>query len=427
MHIRRIYKHFQQFLIVVVVIDPQIAGVSGDMLLCSFVDLGADKNKIIGGIKQSEFFLSDSSIKKIDFQKTQKHGIQSTQLILETCDSVRERKGLEIKKAISDSILAIGLSEKAKIFAESCIDTLISSESIVHGITEDSVHFHEASCIDTLVDIVGITIALEDLLLFDEKIICLPISVGGGSIVFSHGTMSNPASAILEILKNSNLMIKGTNSKEELTTPTGACVLVNLADTSMEYYPPMKIESIGYGAGQKDFQTFSNVLKIVQGSENNFEIDSVKILETNVDDVSGEILGNLIEKIMKNGARDVSIYNGITKKGRPTHLVSIICDTENVDSIADTLISETGTLGVRISESNRITVPRSIHSVSLVFNNQSFQINYKKSLFKGKINFKIEFDDLKNVSDAIDKSIKETESLLRTEIEKLEETNDKTQ
>ena len=135
----------------------------------------------------------------------------------------------------------------------------------------------------------------------------------------------------------------------------------------------------------------------------------------------------LLRKLWKNGARDVSIYNGITKKGRPTHLVSIICDTENVDSIVDTLVSETGTLGIRISDSNRITVPRSIHSVSLVFDNQSFEINYKKSLFKGKINFKIEFDDLKNVSDAIDKSIKETESLLRKEIEKLEETNDKTQ
>ena len=409
----------------VVIIDPQIAGISGDMLLCSFVDLGADTNKIIDGVKQSEFFLSNSSIKKIDFQKIQKHGIQSTQLILETSNDVYERKGLEMKKAIVDSVQAIGLSEEAKIFAESCIDTLISSESKVHGIPENSVHFHEASSIDTLVDIVGITIALEDLQLFDEKFICLPISVGGGSVVFSHGIMSNPASAILEILKNSNLMIKGNDANEELTTPTGASVLVNLVDISMDYYPSMKIESIGYGAGQKEFQTFSNVLKIVRGSENNFEIDSVKILETNVDDVSGEILGNMIEKIMEKGAKDVSIYNGITKKGRPTHLVSVICNTKNIDEIIDTLILETGTLGVRISESNRIIVPRSIHNVSLTLNNQSFQISYKKSFFKGKTSFKIEFDNLKSVSNAIDKSIKETELLLRKEIEKLEATNDK--
>jgi len=405
----------------VVVIDPQIAGISGDMLLCSLVDLGADKNKIIDGVKQSEKFFSNSTIKKIDFQKIQKHGIQAIQLILQVEEDVHERKGSEIKKAITDSVQAIGLSEKAKIFSESCIDTLISSESKIHGISEDSVHFHEVSSIDTLVDIVGVSIALEDLGLFDEKILCLPISVGGGSVSFSHGTMSNPASAILEIFKNSNFIIKGNSVNEELTTPTGACILVNLANNAVKYYPSMKIDSIGYGAGQKDFETFSNVLKIVRGSENNFEIDSVKILETNVDDVSGEILGNLIEKIMEKGAKDVSIYHGITKKGRPTNLVSVICSDENVEEIVDTLILETGTLGIRISESNRFIVPRTIHTVSLTLNGTSFQVNYKKSSFKGKTDFKIEFDDLKNVSNTINKSIKETESLLRKEIEKLED------
>ena len=405
----------------VLVIDPQIAGISGDMLLCSLVDLGADKNKIINGIKQSENFFPNSSIKQIDFEKISKHGIESVQLILEIDEDVHERKGSEIKKAISNSIQSIGLSEKAKTFSDSCIDTLISSESTIHGIPKDSVLFHEASSIDTLVDIVGITIALEDLGLFDEKILCLPISVGGGNVTFSHGTMSNPASAILEIFKNSNLTIKGNAANEELTTPTGACILANLTNNAVEYYPSMKIDSIGYGAGQKDFETFSNVLKIVRGPENNFDIDSVKILETNVDDVSGEILGNLIEKIMEKGAKDVSIYHGITKKGRPTNLVSVICNDEKVEEIVDTLILETGTLGIRISESNRFIVPRTIHSVSLTLNDMSFQVNYKKSSFKGKTDFKIEFDDLKNVSNTIDKSIKETESLLRKEIEKLED------
>ena len=405
----------------VLVIDPQIAGISGDMLLCSLVDLGANKNKIINGVKQSEKFFSNSSIKKIDFQKIQKHGIQAIQLILEVEEDVAERKGSEIKKAITDSVQDIGLSEKAKIFSESCIDTLISSESKIHGIPEDSVHLHEVSSIDTFVDIVGITIALEDLELFDEKILCLPISVGGGNVTFSHGTMSNPASAILEIFKNSNLIIKGNSANEELTTPTGACILLNLTNNSVEYYPSMKIVSIGYGAGKKDFETFSNVLKIVRGSGNNFDIDSVKILETNVDDVSGEILGNLIEKIMEKGAKDVSIYHGITKKGRPTNLVSVICSDENVEKIVDTLVLETGTLGIRISESNRFIVPRTIHTISITLNGKSFQINYKKSFFKGKTDFKIEFDDLKNVSNTIDKSIKETESLLRKEIEKLED------
>ena len=404
----------------VIVIDPLIAGISGDMLLCSLVDLGADKNKIISGIKKSEKFLTNSTIKKIDFQKIQKKGVQSTQLILEIDEDVHERKGSEIKKAIIDSVNILELSKKGKIFADSCIDTLISSESKIHGVPEESVHFHEASSIDTLVDIIGITIALDDLKFFDEKILCMPISVGGGTVTFSHGTMSNPASAILEIFKNSNLKIKGNDSNEELTTPTGACILASLTNNAIDFYPSMKIESIGYGAGQKEFDSFSNVLKIVRGSENNFEIDSVKILETNVDDVSGEILGNLIEKIMEKGAKDVSIYHGITKKGRPTNLVSVICNDDNMDEIVDTLVLETGTLGVRISESNRFIVPRSSHEISLMINYKSFQVHYKKSSFKGKNDFKIEFDDLKNISNSINKSVKETDSLLRREIEKLE-------
>jgi len=405
----------------VIVIDPQIAGISGDMLLSSLVNLGADKNKIIEGIIKSQKFLSDSTIKKMDFQKIQKQGIESTELILEIDENVSKRKGIEIKKAISDSVNELNLTTKAKTFTELCISTLISSESKIHGISEDSVHFHEASSIDTLVDIVGTAIALDDLRLFEEKIVCLPVSVGGGTVSFSHGTMSNPASAVLQIFKNSNLNIQGNNSKEELATPTGACILVNLTNSPVEYYPSMNITSIGYGAGQKDFEGFSNVLKIIQGDENNFEMDSVKILETNIDDVSGEILGHLIEKIMDQGAKDVSIYPGITKKGRPTNLVCVICDDVKVDAIIDTLILETGTLGIRISNSNRFIVTRSNHNFSLTFDGKSFEVNYKKSSHKGKTHFKIEFDDLKNMSNALDRPIVDIESFLRKEIEKIED------
>ena len=405
----------------VIVIDPQIAGISGDMLLSSLVNLGADKNKIIEGIIKSQKFLSGSTIKKMDFQKIEKQGIESTELILEIDENVSKRKGIEIKKAISESVNELNLTTKAKVFAELCISTLISSESKIHGISEDSVHFHEASSIDTLVDIVGTTIALDDLRLFEEKIVCLPVSVGGGTVSFSHGTMSNPASAVLQIFKNSNLNIQGNNSKEELTTPTGACILVNLTNNPVEYYPSMNIRSIGYGAGQKDFENFSNVLKIIQGDENNSEMDSVKILETNIDDVSGEILGHLIEKIMDQGAKDVSIYPGITKKGRPTNLVCVICDDVKVDTIIDTLVLETGTLGIRISNSNRFIVPRSNHNFSLTFDGKSFEVNYKKSSHKGKTHFKIEFDDLKNMSNALDRPIADIESFLRKEIEKIED------
>ena len=401
----------------VVIIDPQIAGISGDMLLCSLVDLGANKAKILDGIKLSEKFLSNSIIKQIDFKKMEKHGIEATTLFLEIDENVHERKGVEIKKAIMDSAKEINLSSRAKVFAESCIDTLISSESKIHGIPLDSVHFHEASSIDTLIDIIGTAIALDDLGMFDEEIICMPIAVGGGSMTFSHGTMSNPASAILEILKNSKLFIYGSQVKDELTTPTGASLLVNLSKTSSDYYPSMQVTSVGYGAGKKDFDAFSNVLKIVKGTQkNNFQSDSVKILETNVDDVSGEIMGNLIEKIMNKGAKDVSIYHGITKKGRPTNLISVICDDVFMHEIMDILVLETGTLGIRVTSSNRFIVPRTAHDVKLILDGKEFVVKYKVSSFKGKNDFKIEFDDLKLIANALNKSIKEIELLIRKEI-----------
>ncbi len=119
---------------------------------------------------------------------------------------------------------------------------------------------------------------------------------------------------------------------------------------------------------------------------------------------------------MNDGAKDASIYHGITKKGRPTNLVSIICDNDTFEKITETLITETGTLGIRVSYSNRIIVPRTIHKIKFTIENKTFDVNYKISSFKGRSTFKIEFDDLKKIANHLHKSIKETESLIRKEI-----------
>ena len=408
----------------VLIIDPQIAGVSGDMLLCSLVDLGADKTKIINGIKSCSKFLAGSTIQTIDFKKNDKNGINSVELILKIDEDIHERKGSDIKQAIISSVNDLHLSDKAKLFAQSCIDSLINSESKIHGTPAESVHFHEASSIDTLVDIVGTAISLEDLGLFEEEIVCMPIAVGSGSVEFSHGTMSNPASAVLEILKNSGLCIRGSSIKDELTTPTGACMLKNLTAVSMDYYPHMEIKSTGYGSGKKNFESVANVLKIVHGNAKKTpDLESVKILETNVDDVSGEILGNLVEKIMSKGAKDVSIYPGITKKNRPTNLVYVVCSEDSLEGIVDTLVSETGTLGIRVGNSERFVLPRTIHSIALNIGGKAFDVRYKISSHKGKTHLKVEFDDLQKISNSLNKSLKEAEYLVMREIGKNDDKN----
>lgn len=402
----------------VVVIDPQIAGISGDMLLSSLVNLGADKSKIIEGVKIAEKFLENSEIKKIDFETVKKIGTEATILVLEVEEKIHERKGIEIKNCIQNSLEMLNLSEKAKNFAISSIDTLLVAESVIHGYPIESVHFHEASSIDTVVDIIGSAIALDDLKFFDDQIVTAPVAVGSGTISFSHGTTSNPASAILEIFKNSNITISGGNVKDELTTPTGASLLVSLTNECSEFYPALKIKSIGYGSGKKDFEGFSNVLKIVQGEKaDNLIRDSVKVLETNIDDVSGELLGNLIEKIMSNGAKDVTISSAISKKGRPTNLVSVICDSNSVEALVDLLIQETGTLGVRIRTSERFIVPRSVKSIPVNIEGQNFTVHYKTANNNLK-NFKLEFEDVKQISNSLNKSFRETGELIKSQVRK---------
>jgi len=403
----------------VFVIDAQVAGVSGDMLLCSLVNIGANRSKIIDGIRNAGSLCKDVKIKKIDFVEVKKKSLQAIELLLEMDDDAHERKGIEVKEIIKKSVKILKISESAKTFAIKSIETLIRAESKNHGEPEDSVHFHEAASFDTIVDLLGTAIALDDLGCFDDDIIVTPVAIGGGTVTFSHGTSSNPAYAILEIFRESGIITVGGNVKEELTTPTGASMLVNLVKECSEFYPPMKIQSIGYGAGQKDFEGFSNVLKIVRGiASTKLQLDTVKILETNVDDVSGEVLGNMIEKIMAQGAKDVTISSAITKKGRPTNLVSVICDSDTMNSIMDLLVTETGTLGVRIRTSERYIVPRAVKTVSVNIQGQSFDVRYKTRDLNNGSHFKIESDDIREISSALSISFKDTEELLNQEVRK---------
>ena len=172
------------------------------------------------------------------------------------------------------------------------------------------------------------------------------------------------------------------------------------------------------GLGKKNFDGFSNVLKIVIGEKSTeFQHDIVKVLETNVDDVSGEILGNMIEKIMDAGAKDVTISSAITKKGRPTNLVSVICDSTSMNQIIELLVSETGTLEYRVRTSERFTVPRSIEKIPVIIQGSTFDVNCKISYDGASIkNFKIESDDIKLISNSISQSFKKTEELIRIAI-----------
>lgn len=405
----------------VLIIDPQIAGISGDMLLSALVNLGANKEKILSGVLKSEKYFKDSKILTIKFEDKPKNGIMATHLILNLEENIHERKGIELLEGIKKICEENTLSSQAKEFAIKTIQNLIYAESKIHNQPFSSVHFHEAASLDTVIDILGVAIALDDLNLFQEKIMALPICVGSGSVTFSHGTISNPAAAILEILKETDLYVIGNDANSELATPTGVSILVSLGALPIRSYPLIKIESIGYGAGQKEFNKFSNVLKIVKGTEPNTK-SSLTMLQTNVDDVSGEVLGNLVEKLTALGANDVSIIQAIGKKNRPMNIISIMCDSSKSDLFSNILIKETGTLGVRICPIERLVVNREHAEFNFQIQGKNFLIRYKIASHNNHQWVKLEFDDLKKVSEDLGIPIKEIDSIIKS---RLREKNEK--
>ena len=160
------------------------------------------------------------------------------------------------------------------------------------------------------------------------------------------------------------------------------------------------------------------MLKIVRGEKtDHYQRDSVQILETNIDDVSGEVLGHLIDKIMSNGAKDITVSPAITKKGRPTHLVSIICDLESTNGILNTLVSETGTLGVRTRTSSRYVIPRIVITVPIEIHGKNLAVKCKVVKSDNVVrNFKIESSDVKSIAESLSLSFKDVNEIIRSQV-----------
>jgi hypothetical protein len=402
------------------IIDAQIAGLSGDMMLSALIDLGADKKKVIDSIYSCENIIPGSTIKDVRFEKVNSNGFTATRFYLEYKEEIQERKGIEIIKTISKSTEYLDLKPRSKSFIVDSIKTLIDAEARIHGESVDQVYLHEASSIDTFVDLIGCAIALEDLKIFDSKILSTYISIGNGLTTFSHGTIPNPTNAILEIFKGKSFVLTG-NDQGELTTPTGAAMLVNLSSECIRYYPPFIPERIGLGAGHRKLKDRPNVLRIVIGKDpviSYLNNEKMCLIETNIDDLNGEIIGNLIEVLMREGARDVTIIPGITKKNRPVNIIRVLSDIAKTDSLIDKLFKETGTSGIRINEINRITLERNIIIIKVYINHSKYDVKVKitKDSSNNIINIKPEFNDLKNIANNEGSSLKAIQELVMFQI-----------
>ncbi|MFN4337060.1 MAG: nickel pincer cofactor biosynthesis protein LarC [Candidatus Nitrosocaldus sp.] len=393
-----------------VVIDCQTAGISGDMLLSSLADLATQESRrrIIDGLYSCQDAVSWLRLKELAFKQVSRSGFRAMQLSISYEQEVdEERRGVEVYDAITRCCKHLSLSKNAEDFALRSMEEIIRAEAVIHMEDRSNVHLHEVSSADTVVDIVGTALALQELNLLadDVTIYATKVAIGGGYVSFSHGTISNPASAILEIFKGKRFKLIGGPVEHELTTPTGAAMLVSLARCSLDFYPALECVNVGYGAGMQEFTSIPNLLKVVLGRvEERYAMDSIIMLETNLDDVEGELVAGIIERLMSNGARDVSVIQAIGKKGRPSYILRALCDRDAINNLLDIIFRESGTLGVRVQEYDRyILAGRDVVSIPVIINGREFKIRAKVARdSNGKVVYvKAEYDDVASMADAL--------------------------
>jgi hypothetical protein len=395
----------------ITLIDSSIAGVSGDMLLGALVDAGANEAKIKKLVEIIPEFLSECKEIDMTFEKVTKSGIQATRVGLNIHEHVHHRDGKTLINALNRILPEFELSKEASEFAVSALKTLIQTEAAVHNEPFDHVHLHEAGSADTIIDIAGITIALDSLGVFNSKVYGTPPSIGGGIIDIDHGRYPVPPPATTRILKDYNIPFKGGPVEKELVTPTGISILANLVTSFTTVHPTMTITTEGYGAGKYEFHGIPNVTRVIIGDAvtRKFYEDEIITLETNVDDVTGEVLGYTMNKLLQHGALDVSYLNTVTKKNRPGYLIKVITKPEETLKLALILFEETGTLGIRtVPGIKRLILSRSVEKIPIEIGGKGFYVDIKigKDSEDNILTVKPEFEDLKDIADETGEPIK---------------------
>jgi len=328
-----------------------ISGISGDMTLGALVDCGIELAALQAGIDS----LGLPNI-RLAGEEVKRHGFRAMKVKVEHEPEHAHRHLHHITEKIDASgVLTLPQKDLAKrIFT--CIG---EAEAKVHGTTIRKVHFHEVGAVDSIADIVGCAVGLA--LLGVDRIVCSPVPTGTGHIEIEHGRVTVPAPATAEILKGVPLAASAVPF--ELTTPTGAAIVKTVAD-EFGPLPAMTIETIGFGAGDRDLKEQPNVLRLIIGQANGqLASDVIWVLETNLDDISGEVVGHTTAKLFEAGALDVYTTSIQMKKNRPGVLLSVLAPADLVGKLEKIIFRETSTLGIRRWQACRHKLERRPHTV----------------------------------------------------------------
>ena len=355
------------------------SGISGDMTLALLLSLGADKEKL------SSILSSILGQKvELELETVWRQAVACNKLNIK-CNIEGEpfRHFSDIKKMIENA----DCKESIKANAIKSFEIIAEAESKVHGIDIEEVHFHEIGAVDTIIDLFGVSFALDDLGI--EKITANKVPLGTGFINAAHGLIMLPAPATLKILHN--IPVNKLDIEGEFVTPTGAAILKTYVSEFTSSYNGTIIND-SYATGEKEFAGVANMLQGII-LENGYSNEVINI-STNIDNMTGEQLGYLYEKLMEKGALDVAFIPAFMKKNRPAYVVNIMTQEQNKENIIYTLFKYSSTIGMRIEKMERVVMNRKIVEKEVL----GEKIRVKEISYKDITRFSPEYEDIKRIA-----------------------------
>jgi uncharacterized protein (TIGR00299 family) protein len=358
------------------------SGASGDMMLGAMLDLGLPLEALKGALGSLALEYGDVSAEKVT-----RAGVTATKFRLHdtrppVADTGHRHYHL---KGIVNAIRRSALEPESQDRAIALFERLAQAEAAIHGTPIEKVHLHEVGALDSIIDIVGSVFAFDYFGVDD--IVASPLNVGGGTVRCAHGDFPVPAPATARLLMNVPVYSSGTM---EMVTPTGALLVTGYA-TSFGPLPPMKVDRIGYGAGDRDQKGTPNVLRILAGARADAGGDSrVVKIECEIDDMNPQLFGPLMDNLLAAGALDVFYTPVQMKKSRPGTLVTVVAPPAARPALTDMLFRESTTIGIRYEEMSRTCLDRSTETVQTPYGEVRFKIARRDGQ---ELNASPEFDD----------------------------------
>ena len=360
------------------------SGISGDMTVSALLDLGASRERLENELKK----LPLTGYRTV-IGKTQKNGIDACAFFVEIEEGVPQP--MRDYRQIKELLLKSELEENTKKLALTIFTVLAKAEAKVHGTDMEHVHFHEVGAVDSIVDIVAAAVCFTDLGI--EQVAVGTLTEGRGTTWCQHGRIPVPVPATAELIREYGLPMKIIDVDGEMITPTGAAIAAALRNCEL----PEKflVEKIGIGSGEKDFP-HANVLRAMilqeqKEADKEDACDTVMVLETNVDDCSGELLGYVQEILLENGALDAVYRPILMKKSRPAYQLQVICKPEDKEKLEDIIFRETTTIGIRTYPARRRILERRMETIETPYGN----IRAKICRLKGEDMIYPEYEDVK--------------------------------